>query len=127
MSEGYKNVTVQKHTEQTCAPVREVLNRVGDKWSILIVVILNDGALRFNELRRRIDGISQRMLTLTLRGLERDGLMTRTVEPTVPPSVYYELTALGYTLLEPVTAIAGWAQKNYPQILAAQQKFDSKQ
>jgi DNA-binding HxlR family transcriptional regulator len=114
-----------KHTEQTCGAVRGVLKRVGDKWSILIVVILSDGPLRFSELRRRIEGISQRMLTLTLRGLERDGLMTRTVEPTIPPSVYYELTALGRTLLEPVSALAGWAQKNYPMILQSQQTFDA--
>jgi DNA-binding HxlR family transcriptional regulator len=107
-----------------CGPVREVLSRVGDKWSMLIVAILNDGPLRFNELRRRIEGISQRMLTLTLRELERDGLLTRTVEPTVPPSVHYELTALGRTLLDPVKALAAWAQNYHPQIVQAQQKFD---
>ncbi|MEH2059422.1 MAG: helix-turn-helix domain-containing protein [Nostoc sp.] len=126
MSEGYNNVPPSKninHTEQYCLPVREVLSLVGDKWSVLIVVILSDGPLRFSELRRLIDGISQRMLTRTLRELERNGLMTRTVSPTLPPSVYYELTTLGRTLLEPVKALASWAQTNYPEISLAQQKF----
>ncbi|MEH2326929.1 MAG: helix-turn-helix domain-containing protein [Nostoc sp.] len=127
MSQGYNDVPLSRninHTEQSCAPVREVLSLVGDKWSVLIVVILSDGPLRFSELRRRIDGISQRMLTRTLRELERNGLMTRTVEPTVPPSVYYQLTTLGLTLLEPVKALASWTQTNYPQIILAQQKFN---
>ena len=82
--------------------MREVLNRVGDKWSVQIVALLGDGAMRFSELRRSIEGISQRMLTLTLRGLERDGLITRTVFPEIPPRVDYELTRLGKTLLEPI-------------------------
>ncbi len=89
-----------------------MLNRVGDKWSIYIVGYLRDGPLRFNELRRSIEGISQRMLTLTLRGLERDGLVTRTIFPTIPPRVDYELTDLGRTLLEPVLAISQWASGN---------------
>ncbi|MEH2321702.1 winged helix-turn-helix transcriptional regulator [Nostoc sp.] len=127
MLQGYNDVPLSRnmnYTEQSCAPVREVLSLVGDKWSVLIVVILSDGPLRFSELRRRIDGISQRMLTRTLRELERNGIMTRTVEPTVPPSVYYELTTLGRTLLEPVKALASWAHTNYPQIILAQQKFN---
>ncbi len=84
-----------KHVSGECLAVREVLNRVGDKWSVLVVALLGDGKKRFSELRRTIEGISQRMLTLTLKGLERDGLVTRTMFPTIPPRVEYELTKLG--------------------------------
>ena len=89
---------------EECRAISEVLERVGDKWSVLVVVTLGDGSKRFSELRRQIASISQRMLTLTLRGLERDGLVSRTVFPTIPPRVDYELTALGRSLLEPVAA-----------------------
>jgi DNA-binding HxlR family transcriptional regulator len=105
--------------------MREVLNRVGDKWSVLVIGLLGDGPKRFNELRKRIDGISQRMLTLTLRGLERDGLVTRTIFPTIPPRVDYALTSLGKTLLEPVGALAMWANKNREDIQAARDRFDT--
>jgi DNA-binding HxlR family transcriptional regulator len=104
--------------------VSSVLGRIGDKWSVLIVSRLGDGPMRFNELKRSIGGISQRMLTLTLRGLERDGLITRTVFPTVPPRVEYELTALGRSLLSPVSALAEWALKNRRRIEDSQTKFD---
>ncbi len=97
-------------TPEECALVRQILDRVGDRWSLYIVGQLREGPLRFNELRRSIDGISQRMLTLTLRGLERDGLITRTVYPTNPPKVEYELTALGRTLLAPAAALLDWAE-----------------
>ena len=113
------------HTRESCLAVREVLNRVGDKWSVQIVQLLANGPMRFNELRRAIEGISQRMLTLTLRGLERDGLVSRTVFPTVPPRVDYELTALGCTLREPVTALALWAAEHREAIQAAQARFDA--
>ncbi|HEX8953969.1 MAG TPA: helix-turn-helix domain-containing protein [Polyangia bacterium] len=104
---------------------REILDRVGDKWSVYIVAVLGgDGPRRFSELKRTIDGISQRMLTLTLRGLERDGLVTRTVHPTVPPSVEYALTPLGKTLVAPVMALVGWAEKNRARIRQAREKFD---
>jgi DNA-binding HxlR family transcriptional regulator len=109
----------------SCVAVREVLNRVGDKWSVLIVGLLADGPKRFSELRRAIEGISQRMLTLTLRGLERDGLLTRTVYPTIPPRVEYELTELGRTLRKPIQAIAKWAQENREQIQQARNKYDA--
>ena len=89
------------HLPADCRAVSDVLARIGDKWSVLVVSRLGDGPLRFNELRRSIGGISQRMLTLTLRGLERDGLITRTVFPTIPPRVDYALTPLGRDLLEP--------------------------
>ncbi|MBI3203033.1 MAG: helix-turn-helix transcriptional regulator [Myxococcales bacterium] len=112
-----------KITDDDC-PVREVLNRVGDKWSILVVAVLRDGSMRFSDLRRSVDGISQRMLTLTLRGLERDGLVTRTVTPTTPPRVDYALTRLGRSLLDPIMALAEWAEKNRPAILSARWRFD---
>ncbi len=109
-----------------CVAVREVLNRVGDKWSVLIVQLLADGPKRFSELRRAIEGISQRMLTLTLKGLERDGLITRTVYPTIPPRVEYELTDLGRTLRKPIQALAKWAQENREQIQLSRNQFDAR-
>ena len=103
---------------------REILALVGDKWSVYVVAMLADGARRFSELRRTIDGISQRMLTLTLRGLEREGLVTRTVHPTVPPSVEYALTPLGRTLIPPIMTLVQWAEKNRARIRQAREKFD---
>ncbi len=105
-------------------PVRDVLSRIGDKWSVLVVALLRDGPMRFSELRRSVDGISQRMLTLTLRGLERDGLVNRTVTGTTPPRVDYELTDLGRTVLKPILSLADWAEKNRPAIQAARDRFD---
>lgn len=115
------------HDEGACRglQLRDVLARVGDKWSLCVVGALYGGPVRFNELRRRIAGISQRMLTLTLRGLERDGLVTRTVYPTNPPSVDYALTELGRTLLEPVLALAQWSYTHLPDIDRARQTFDA--
>jgi DNA-binding HxlR family transcriptional regulator len=109
-----------------CPAVREVLSRVGDKWSVLIIVLLGDGPRRFSDLRRSIEGISQRMLTLTLKALERDGLLTRTVFPTIPPRVDYELTELGRTLLEPIVGLAAWAEKNRVAIHDARTLFDGR-
>jgi DNA-binding HxlR family transcriptional regulator len=106
-------------------PLREVLDRIGDKWSVLVVVLLGEGTRRFSELQRAIDGISQRMLTRTLRSLERDGLLTRTVHPTVPPRVDYALTDLGRTLLEPVAAVAEWAARNRDAIQASRSRHDA--
>ena len=108
-----------------CPATREILNRVGDKWSVLVVVLLGDASRRFNELRRSIDGISQRMLTTTLRGLERDGLVKRTVYPTNPPQVDYALTKLGRTLLTPVSVLAGWAQGHRAEVQRARESFDT--
>jgi DNA-binding HxlR family transcriptional regulator len=113
------------HVREECRAVSEVLARVGDKWSMLVVVMLGDGPRRFNELRRSIGGISQRMLTLTLRALERDGLVTRTVFPTIPPRVDYELTELGRSLLTPVGALSTWALENRSRIQLARQRFDA--
>jgi DNA-binding HxlR family transcriptional regulator len=112
------------HLPGDCRAVSDVLARVGDKWSVLVVSRLGDGPMRFNELRRSIGGISQRMLTLTLRGLERDGLITRTVFPTVPPRVDYALTALGRDLLNPVSALGAWAIRNQAKIARAREQFD---
>ena len=113
------------HAAEKCPAIRDVLNRVGDKWSVQIVGLLGDGAMRFSELRRSIEGISQRMLTLTLRGLERDGLIERTVFPEIPPRVEYELTRLGHTLLDPIRLLAEWAGDNRTSIQAAREKFDA--
>jgi len=118
------DVTKAQPDHDECVAVREVLKLVGDKWSVLVVGVLGGGALRFGELKRTIEGSSQRMLTLTLRGLERDGLVTRTVTPTIPPRVDYELTKLGLTLLEPVQALAEWAERHRPAIQAARDRFD---
>jgi len=115
-----------KHVRGECLAVREVLNRVGDKWSVLIVALLGDGTKRFSELRRMIEGISQRMLTLTLKGLERDGLITRTVYPTIPPRVDYQLTKLGRGLLVPITGLANWAGENRQKIQDAREKYDAR-
>jgi DNA-binding HxlR family transcriptional regulator len=103
-----------------------VLARVGDKWSVLVIMLLGGGPRRFNELKRMIGGISQRMLTLTLRGLERDGLVTRTVFPTIPPRVDYELTDLGRGLSTPVKALGAWAHEHQPEIENARARFDGR-
>ena len=108
-------------------PMRDILDRVGDKWSALTVIQLQDGTRRFSDLRRAIDGISQRMLTQTLRQLERDGLVERTVYPSVPLRVEYELTALGRTLIEPLSALAEWAEGNRNAILEARAAYDGRE
>jgi DNA-binding HxlR family transcriptional regulator len=122
MSPSHKHVP-----EESCIAVREVLNRVGDKWSVLVVALLRDGPKRFTELRNSIEGISQRMLTLTLRGLERDGLIKRTVKPTIPPRVDYELTRLGRTLVDPILALGQWAQEHRGAIQEARSLYDGRQ
>jgi DNA-binding HxlR family transcriptional regulator len=114
------------HADGSCRAVASVLARVGDKWSVLVIMLLIDGPRRFNELKRMIGGISQRMLTLTLRGLERDGLVTRTVFPTIPPRVDYELTDLGRGLAEPVQALGKWAFEHLPEIQGARTYFDAR-
>jgi len=104
--------------------VASILARVGDKWSVFVIMTLGDGPKRFNEIKRIIGGISQRMLTLTLRGLERDGLVTRTVFPTIPPRVDYELTDLGRGLSKPVVALGEWAMDHQTEIEDARARFD---
>jgi DNA-binding HxlR family transcriptional regulator len=116
-----------KHVPAECPAIREVLNRVGDKWSVLVIAMLGEGPRRFSELRRMIEGVSQRMLTLTLKGLERDGMITRTVYPTIPPRVEYQLTNLGRTLLQPIQGLAKWAGQNREKIQEARGKYDARQ
>ena len=111
-------------THTDCTAAREILSRVGDKWSLYIVGRLNRGPMRFMEIKREVDGISQRMLTLKLKGLERDGLLTRQVFPTIPPRVDYELTPLGRTLLKPAVALVSWAEKHRPEIESARIRFE---
>ena len=123
--EGTALISSDLHVPEDCRAVSEGLSRVGDKWTVLVVSTLGDGPMRFNEIRRALGSISQRMLTLTLRGLERDGLVTRTVFPTVPPRVDYELTRLGRSLLEPVSGLGLWARQNRPAIQDARRRFDA--
>ncbi|HRO03267.1 MAG TPA: helix-turn-helix domain-containing protein [Terricaulis sp.] len=110
-----------------CRAVSGILSRIGDKWSVLIITRLGEGPRRFNEIKRIVGGISQRMLTLTLRNLERDGLISRTVTPTVPPRVDYALTELGRDLLVPVRALSEWAIRHQPCIMSARAHFDASQ
>ena len=109
---------------EDCRALSSILARVGDKWTVLIVVLLGDGPKRFNEIKRMVGGISQRMLTFTLRGLERDGLVTRTVFPTTPQRVDYELTKLGSTLWEAVEPLSLWARAHVGEILTSRKQFD---
>jgi DNA-binding HxlR family transcriptional regulator len=105
-------------------PTRQVLDRIGDKWTALIIGVLEEETMRFSEIKRRIGGISQKMLTQTLRNLERDGLVTRTVYAEVPPRVEYALTPLGETLVMPLTAIRQWAEANIGDVVTAQSDYD---
>jgi DNA-binding HxlR family transcriptional regulator len=107
-------------------PTREVLTRIADKWSMLVILALEPGTLRFSELRRRVEGVTQKMLTQTLRGLERDGLVTRTAYPTVPVTVEYALTPLGRSLGDAVQAVRGWAIANIDDVHAARAHFDAR-
>jgi DNA-binding HxlR family transcriptional regulator len=108
-----------------CRTISTLLSRIGDKWTVLVVATLGEGPRRFNELRREIPSVSQRMLTLTLRNLERDGLVSRKVTPSIPPRVDYELTDLGHSLLKPIMALTQWALDNVVTIHAAQSRFDT--
>src|SRR3989304_4590783 len=123
--EGTGAIQGNLHVPEDCRAVSEVLARVGDKWTVLVVATLGDGPKRFNELRRALGSISQRMLTLTLRGLERDGLVSRTVFPTIPPRVDYELTALGRSLLEPVMGLGLGARRNPVAIRDSRARCDA--
>jgi DNA-binding HxlR family transcriptional regulator len=124
MSQGNTDVSAQVLAE--ACPVREVLDRVAGKWSILIVVAAAHGPIRFTDLERAIDGISRRMLTLTLRNLERDGLITRKVYATVPPKVEYELTAIAHELYESLVGLTDWATRHRATIAAARQGYDAR-
>ena len=107
-------------------PTRQILDLISDKWTPLVIMLLKDEPKRFSELRRTIDGISQKMLTQTLRGMERDGLVTRTVYPEVPPRVEYELTPLGQTLCAPMWAIINWSETHIDEVSSAQTAYDAR-
>ncbi|MEV8290268.1 winged helix-turn-helix transcriptional regulator [Streptomyces niveus] len=113
----------QWDTREDCE-VRQILDRIGDKWSLLVIALLDVSTLRFTELRREIDGVSQRMLTVTLRQLERDGLVKRTVHPVVPPRVEYQLTPMGRTLHTTINALVVWTEEHQNQIAAAREEYD---
>ncbi len=113
-------------TEPTSCRAREVLQRVGDKWSVLAIDLLGPGTMRFSELHRAIDGITARMLTVTLRGLERDGIVTRTIHPVIPPRVEYALTPMGRTLLDTIGQLVAWADTHLPEIEAARAAYDAR-
>jgi DNA-binding HxlR family transcriptional regulator len=110
------DMTTPSPLHKDCRKVGEILGRIGDKWTVLVVMSLRERRMRFNEIKRTVGGISQQMLTRTLKGLERDGMASRTVYPTVPPQVEYELTELGHSLSEPVMELGSWALQNLPQI-----------
>lgn len=125
---GIRKVTAMKDPHNpVCQTISSLLQRIGDKWSVLVVSTLGSGSKRFNELRREIPSVSQRMLTLTLRNLERDGLVNRTVTPSIPPRVDYELTALGRSLQGPIGQLQQWALDNVGAIHAAQATYDARE
>jgi DNA-binding HxlR family transcriptional regulator len=114
----------QEHEQEECRAVGQALDRIGDKWTVMVVGTLSKEPMRFNAIMRAIGGVSHRMLTLTLRGLERDGMVKRTAYPTIPPKVEYELTEMGRSLIKPLKALATWAQRNRPAMEAARARFD---
>ncbi|WDV53785.1 helix-turn-helix domain-containing protein [Streptomyces coeruleorubidus] len=116
----------QWDTREDCQ-VRQILDRIADKWSLLVIALLDNRRLRFTELRREIDGVSQRMLTVTLRSLERDGLVKRTVHPVVPPRVEYELTSLGRTLHTTIQSLVTWTERHQEEIAAARSAYDARE
>lgn len=118
------DIAPHPHANPDCRAVSELLGRVGDKWTVLVVKTLVEERCRFNELKRRVGGISQQMLTRTLKSLERDGMVARLVRPTLPPQVEYELTPLGRSLAEPVLALAAWSFDHLPQIHANRAVYD---
>lgn len=127
MSDTHSSVRKIDTSRADCQASAEILDRIGDKWTVMVVVALEQGPLRYNEIRRVVAGISQRMLTLTLKGLERDGLINRTMYPTIPPRVDYELTELGNRLMVPLQSLYDWAAKHRPAMLAARKKFAEKE
>jgi len=119
-----EEVTIDVYAKD--CPSRQVLNRIGDTWSVLIIVSLADGPRRYSELAARIEGVSPKMLTQTLRGLERDGLITRAVFAEVPPRVEYDLTTLGHSLLGLVSGLEAWAQEHMPDVVNARDAYDTR-
>jgi DNA-binding HxlR family transcriptional regulator len=119
-----KTTARTKPDAETCKAIGNILDRVGDKWTVMVVGILSDGPMRFNALQRAVAGVSHRMLTLTLRGLERDGLVKRTAFATIPPRVDYELTKLGHSLKPPLEILAQWVKTNRAAVERARKAFD---
>ncbi|NKQ85617.1 transcriptional regulator [Rhizobium ruizarguesonis] len=124
VSDKTKHAFVEHHPDD-CRAVGQILDRIGDKWTVMVVGALSNGRLRFNEIMRQVGGVSHRMLTLTLRALERDGLVTRTAYATIPPKVEYELTELGRSLIEPLRVLATWAVKHRPTMERARAEFEA--
>jgi DNA-binding HxlR family transcriptional regulator len=116
--------TMSHPLHQNCQKVSQILARIGEKWSMLVVMLLRDGSRRFNDIKRNTAGISQQMLTRTLRGLERDGIVTRTILPTSPPQVEYSLTELGHSMSEPVLALGQWVRGHIAEFEAARVQYD---
>lgn len=126
MTQPLQTIATPDEDSANCKALGRILDRIADKWTIMVVGVLSQGTMRFNALQRSIPGISHRMLTLTLRGLERDGLLTRTAYPTIPPRVDYELTEAGHSLREPLMTLGAWARARQSAIEAAQRDFDSR-
>jgi DNA-binding HxlR family transcriptional regulator len=124
---AHPEVTSFGECREAMLPVNDVLARVGSKWTMFIIIALGYGPMRFSELKRRLDGISQKVLTATLRDLERDGFVSRTVTPSIPPRVDYELTEMGYELCEPLAVLGRWADANRGRVAAARQRFAERQ
>lgn len=120
-----KALKPDEETHAECRALAQVLDRVGDKWTVMVVGILSGGQQRFSTILRTISGVTHRILTLTLRGLERDGLVTRTIYPTIPPKVEYELTDLGSSLIVPLRMLSSWGTRNRPAIEEARARFDA--
>ena len=118
------DISLAPHSHDRCRALGAILDRIGDKWVVMVVGALSHGPTRFNALKRLIGGVSQRMLTLTLRGMERDGLVTRTHHPTIPPRVEYALTDLGRSLIEPLSGLSLWADAHLPEIEASRRAHD---
>lgn len=119
------NETIIPIGHADCRQISEILGRIGDKWTVLIIIVLHARTHRFNEIKRAVNGISQQMLTRTLKNLERDGMISRTVHPTVPPQVEYALTDLGRSLSEPVAALGNWARENLTEINGKRGAYDA--
>jgi len=126
LSDTHTDVCPEGHTHEEYRALAGILTRIGDKWTVMVVGVLSQGSMRYSQIFKAVDGVSQRMLTLTLKNLERDGLVTRTVYPTNPPQVDYALTGLGRTLIAPLRALWTWAQANRPAIENTRRDFDQR-
>jgi DNA-binding HxlR family transcriptional regulator len=126
LGETHMDVRARSHSYEECRASADVLARIGEKWTVMVVGVLSQGSMRYSQIFKLMHGISQRMLTLTLKSLERDGLVTRTMHPTIPPRVDYALTERGQTLIVPLSALGIWAQENRTAIEATRRDFDQR-